>query len=268
MRISLRRQESASKKDYSRYEWQSREIVLELVRTAGEAAIFAWFFYRSVWAFVPMLALSFLGWRKRRREKIREARRKLVLQFQECILSVAASLRTGYSAENAFLESLQDMRRLYGENADICREIELIRRGLVINITLEELLEDFGRRSGSEEIRDFAEVFVIAKRSGGSIPEIITASVQLIKQRIQAEEDIHAALSSRKLEQRIMNAMPFVIVLYIESTNKGYFDSLYHNFFGAVIMSVCLAVYLGAGFLAGHILDKACGLWKEDGKCM
>ena len=46
----------------------------------------------------------------------------------------------------------------------------MICRGIRSNRTLEETLEEMGRRSELQEICEFAEVFAIAKRNSGNIP--------------------------------------------------------------------------------------------------
>ena len=158
--------------------------------------------------------------------------------------------------ENAFQESCNDMHMLYGEDAPIYQELELIRRGLVINITLEELLQDLGERSDCQEIQQFAEVFAIAKRNGGKLSEVIDSSAEIIRQRVEARQEIQTLLSGRKMEQNVMKAMPFAILLYIGITYPGYFDSLYHNWQGTAIMTVCLLIYLAAYVIGNRILDR------------
>ena len=194
--------------------------------------------------------------RRLKDNKTEKCRLELIQQFKECILSVATSLRAGYAVENAFLESRKDMQLLFGEESLIFQELELIRRGLVINITLEELLKDFGERSNSREIRQFSEVFSIAKRNGGNLSEIITSSCQVISQRIEARQELQNLLGGREMEQKIMKGMPFVILFYIGVTYPGYFDMLYHNWQGVAIMTVCLLIYLAAYVLSDRIMGK------------
>lgn len=263
MIINSKQPEKGFKRDYGQYQWERSELFAEIVRAFGVICLFSWFFYRSCWAVFPMSLVGVLYWRKRREEKIVSRKKELSLQFQECILSVSASLRAGYSVENSFLESLTDMKLLFGERAMICKELELIQKGLLVHVNLEELLRDLGQRSRTEDIREFSEVFSIAKRSGGSISEIIQSSALLIRNRSMAEEEIRTLLSARKLEQRVMNAMPFGILVYIESSSPGYFTPLYHNLNGIIIMSICLIGYLGAYLLAGRILNQASGGWQE-----
>ncbi|MDL2301304.1 type II secretion system protein F [Lachnospiraceae bacterium OttesenSCG-928-D06] len=249
-------QDSPHKIDYKIYQWKKTEFIIVLGKGILVAALLSYFFYKSILAMPAMCVPGWLFIKYQKRKQEENRRRVLIVQFKECILSVVASLRAGYAVENAFLESFSDMERIYGKDAMICRELDYIRRGMVVNITLEELLRDFGQRSSVEEIIEFAEVFSIAKRRGGNISDIIRASAELISQKIMAEEEIHILLAAKKLEQSVMNFMPFGILLYIGIGNKGYFDSLYHNFSGIAIMTACLVIYLTAFYLAEKILNQ------------
>lgn len=216
----------------------------------------AYFFYRSFLAVLPLSIVGILFFRSLTVRKKERCVEELTIQFKECILSAAASLNAGYAVENAFMESRSDMCLLYGEDSLINQELELIRRGLVINIALEEQLMDLAERSGSEEIGQFAQIFSIAKRSGGSIPEIIRVSSELIGQKIDTEQEIQTLLSGRQMEQNIMKLMPFGILAYIGLSYPGYFDSLYHNWQGVAVMTGCLGIYLTAYVLGERIMSK------------
>lgn len=227
-----------------------------ILKSCAVVVFLAAFFYRSIVAVIPLAGIGVLFFRMQKKEKAEKCRQELVLQFRECIMSVSTSLKAGYAVENAFLESRKDMCLLYGEQSLIYRELELIRRGLVINITMEELLRDFAERSDCGEIRQFSEVFTIAKRNGGSLPEIIYQTAEMIGQRIEVKQEMQTLLSGRVMEQKIMKVMPFGILFYISVTYPGYFDMLYHNWQGAAIMTGCLAVYLAAYVLSDRIIGK------------
>lgn len=248
--------ESLRQQDYSRYSWKKGELTAAILISAAAAVFFAAFFYRSVIAILPMSPVGVFCFRSIRQRKLEQTKKNLTVQFRECILAVSASLRAGYSVENAFRECRQDMVLLYGEEAPICRELDYIRRGLDINITLEELLTDLACRSHCSEIREFAQIFVLAKRNGGSMPEIIRSSAVMIGQKIDLQQEIAVMLSGKQMEQNIMKLMPFGILLYISLANRGYFDVLYHNWQGAALMTGCLAVYLLAYAMGERIMAK------------
>ncbi|MCM1569460.1 MAG: type II secretion system F family protein [Roseburia sp.] len=245
---------SSGRQDYHSYRFTGGELLQMVCRSVGVVLLLAGFFYQSLWAVLPLSVTGFLYAEMERRKRNEKRRQELTGQFKECILSVSASLQAGYAIENAFLESREDMRSLYGEPSLIYQELEYIRRGLVINITLEEQLLDLAQRSSCEDIEQFARIFSIAKRSGGNLAEIIRASANLISQRVDTRQEIQVLLSGKKMEQKIMRLMPFGILLYIGSSYPGYFRPLYHNLQGAAVMSLCLVLYLAAYILGDKIL--------------
>ena len=120
--------------------------------------------------------------------------------------------------------------------------------------TTRRLLEDLSGRSGCEEIAQFAQIFALAKRNGGNMAEIIQSSAVQIGKQIELRQEIRTLLGGKQMELGIMKIMPFGILLYINMGNPGYFDSLYHNLTGILIMTGCLGVYLGAYFLGERIM--------------
>ena len=61
--------------------------------------------------------------------------------------------------------------------------------------------------------------------------------------------------ASRVFEQKIMNAVPFGIVLYIDFTSPGFFRQMYGLWSGRAVMTLCLLMYAGAAALSKHILN-------------
>lgn len=247
---------SLKQRDYSRYSWKKGELVVTILTALAVTVFFAVFFYRSAIAILPMSAIGVFCFNAIRQKKLEKTKNNLTVQFRECILAVSASLRAGYSVENAFRECRQDMVILYGEEELICRELDYIRRGLDINITLEELLADLAERSHCPEIGEFAQIFSLAKRNGGSMPEIIRGSASMIGQKIELQQEIAVMLSGKQMEQNIMKMMPFGILLYIGLANRGYFDVLYHNWQGVALMTGCLVIYLLAYAMGERIMRK------------
>lgn len=242
--------------DYHEYQWKRGERLAAVCLSAAVTGFLAYFFYRGIWAVLPLSPLGIYFFRRIAKRKVEKNKIALTLQFRECILAVATSLQAGYSAENAFPEVWKDMKLMFGENSLICSELGLIRRGLAINITLEELLQDLAKRSDCEEIGQFAQIFSLAKRNGGNMAEIIKNSAALIGRQIEQRQEIQTLLSGRKMELNIMEIMPFGILLYLSMGTPGYFDTLYHNLTGIAVMTGCLAVYVTAYLLGEAVMDK------------
>ena len=190
--------------------------------------------------------LAFYG--RKRREALR-------LQFREGILALSSALESGYSVENAFAASLQDLREMYGEDGMITREFAYIVQQLRMNRTVESLLSGFGVRSGVEEIEDFAEIFAVSKRSRGGVVSVISHVTRVISGKIEVREEILNMTAEKVFEQRIMNLIPFFIVIYVDMTSPGFFDCMYTTAVGRIVMTVCLAVYAVSILLAERFLQ-------------
>ena len=240
--------------DYETYPFNSKEWLLYTTEGIMLVGIISYFFYQSAWAilFLAPALPFFLEWKKR--ELAKKRKQELSIQFKDAILSVSANQKAGYSVENAFREAYQDMAMLYGRDSYICKELSYIAKGLENNNVLEKLLYELGVRSHVPDILQFADVFLIAKRTGGNMTEILSETADSIEQKSAVDKEIQVILSSKKMEQKIMNVIPFFIIFYISITSKGFFDVLYHNPIGIVIMTFCLILYLAAFMISRKIV--------------
>lgn len=84
---------------------------------------------------------------------------------------------------------------------------------------------------------------------------IIANTADIISDKQEIRREIETVVSEKKLEQQIMRYIPFFIMFYISLTSKGYFESLYHNISGWLLMTGALAVYVAACLLSDKILD-------------
>ncbi len=229
---------------YSTYHFSKKEQCVYYFISTVITVFFCQFFYRSLWSGLALWPVGLYVYQKARINHKKKRVEKLEIEFKDCILSVSANLRAGYSIENAFIECQSDMLILYGKDSLIVKELKNLQKGIHNNSPLEFVLHELGERSTNEIIKEFAEVFSIARKSGGNLPEIIQSTVQIISQEISIRQDIQVMISGRLFEQKMMNVIPFLLVLYIELTNPGFFDPLYHNMIGCVVMTCCMVVYI------------------------
>ncbi len=221
----------------------------------GYVGLISFVFYRSLLVFVTLLPFG-IAYPLVQKEELRKKRQEeLLVQFRDMIFSLAACLNAGYSVENAFTEALRETNRVYGKDSMISKEIRLMIQKTRLNRTMEEALTEFANRSGLEEIKSFADVFLAARASGGELLKIISRTAEIISEKIRIRQEILTNTTSRRLEQKIMSAIPFGIVFYLEATSSGFFDVLYETMIGRVIMTGCLVVYLGAVSWGRKILD-------------
>lgn len=210
----------------------------------------AFFFYRS-WIVFGILGpgvFRFLRFYEDRKKKQRL--KALKEEFSETLRCVGGGMNAGLSMENAFLSAYDDIKLFYGDESLMAEEIIKIRKGLEVNIPLEESIKDLAVRSGDEDIAAFSDVLECAKRYGGNVTEVLRATADGIRGKICVDKEIELLIAEKKLELRMMEVMPFFILIYLGITSVGYFDVLYEGIPGRVFMTVCLAVYIASVILA------------------
>ena len=135
------------------------------------------------------------------------------------------------------------------------KEVQIIKRGIDNNIDIIGLIEDFAFRSGIEEIESFAGILAVGRKSGGNLSSNMESYVRVIEEKTGVMQEIDTMISARRFEQRIMNVIPFLIIFYVELTNKGFFAVLYHNIFGNLVMTITMAIYILSVYLSDKIID-------------
>ncbi|MDE6972507.1 MAG: hypothetical protein K2P38_05310 [Lachnospiraceae bacterium] len=212
-----------------------------------------YFFYRSLWAMFPLGLVGVMYYRAEIKELILKKKDMAKEQFKELLMLVSTGQKAGFSAENAFLSSYPDMKLLYGEDSSICKMLRILKTGRENNVDFSALWRQIGDWTDIPEIQEFAAVYEISGKYSGNMAGVMEKTAGMIVKKMETEKEIEVLLSARKLEQKIMNAMPFLIMLYVNLTSPGYFDKLYHSLAGAAVMTLCLGVYLGAYILSRKI---------------
>lgn len=188
-----------------------------------------------------------------RKKKKEQKKRKLRLEFKDSMEIVIGNLLAGYALENAFIEAEKELTELYGTETKMSLELAKINQQVKMNQPIETAFAAFAKESEVEEIENFSEVLSFAKKSGGNFVKIMKASTEAIESRITVEEEIQTMIAARKLEQKVMNAVPIFLLIYLDIASYGYLDVLYKNIGGVLFMTFCLAGYVAAIALAERI---------------
>lgn len=226
-----------------------------LVKSLGVILLLNACFYRrgaTLLFLIPVGTGFYCMERKRLLQKKQEEARQ---QFKEMLLLVTAGQKAGYSVENAFLKSYDDLAGLFGESSSICCMLRRLRWGLANHIPVEELWMTMGKMTGIGEIKEFADVFRVAKESGGNMTVMMERTSETIEAVAETQREIETLLGAARLEQRLMNGMPVFLVLYVGIVSPGYFDRLYHSMEGIVIMTGALLFYLAAFWLGTKMAE-------------
>lgn len=240
--------------DYNTYRFNLKENLQYLLQGSIIAAILGYLFYQNIIGMFLLSPIIYFYRKRKKKDLIKDRKWKLNQEFRDGILALSASLEAGYSTENAFEEACNDLRQIYSSEDMILREFSYIINQIKMNITVEKALNDFGERTGIEDIKSFSEVFHTAKRTGGDLIHVIKITSNIISDKIEVKREIITLISAKRLEANIMKAIPLFILVYLLTSSPGFLDPLYHNVTGIAIMTIVLFVYLGTYAIIDKII--------------
>lgn len=223
--------------------------------SAGVTLVTAWLYYRSGWAAVILLPMGAFYYRSLEKESMEKRKSEFLVQFKEGIQSMSASLRAGYSVENAMKETYKEMLRMYEKDEMICREFAYMVQQIQVRIPAEEIFEELAGRVRLEDVRNFANVFAAAKRNGGDMMEIIKNTANQIGDKIDVKREIDTMLAAKRYEFRVMSVIPYAIIAYMTLSFPEFMGCLYGNAIGTGVMSICLGIYIAAYALGAGMVE-------------
>lgn len=136
--------------------------------------------------------------------------------------SLQTAVRAGYSMEQSVTECRREMERLFGERDDLVRELRYMESQMQVGVPVEQLFWNLGQRSGVEEIRNFGDIFLIARRSGGNLGKILGNLAEVLGEKIRVTGEIQVAIAGKKLEQMVMSLVPGAMILYMQLTSVDF----------------------------------------------
>ena len=206
-------------------------------------------FYKSIVGILIIIPFVIVFEKVNKKKLIEKRKNELSAQFIEFLQVIMSSLKAGTSLERSILSARERLYSLYNNDSLIILELLSMERSLKMNITVEDILHDFGKRSGIEDINQFAEVCKVSKRAGGNLIKVMEHTIKCIVDKNEMEREIQAFISGKKLESRFMTAILPAILLYMNISMSDMMNSLYQGVSGKIIMTGVLSGY---GF---------CSLW-------
>lgn len=181
--------------------------------------------------------------------RYRAAKRKnaLLLQFRDFLYSLSASFATGRHMTEAMEEASAYLTDIYGSEGEMVQEIGcMLRRIREAGETDLSVLEDFSHRSALSDAEDFAQLFRACRESGGNLTAAVNRAASLIGEKIGIETEIRTMVSQKKLEGKIITAMPAVVVLFLQLVSPDYLQIMYQTFPGRALMTAALLAICAA----------------------
>jgi len=175
-------------------------------------------------------------------------------QFIEFLVSLSTSLSSGMNVQDSLKSVVQDLTFQFTAESFIVKEVNEMLAGLTNGVDIEALLEDFGKRSGVEDIANFSKVFSICYRTGGNLQEVVSRSSSIISEKILIAEEIETKLTSNKTQFLAMNVVPIILVLMLRVMSRQFAES-FASLIGVVAITVAVGIFIAAYRMGEKIMD-------------
>lgn len=165
--------------------------------------------------------------------------RALAEQFKDFLFILSTSIGAGRGMRDAIGEAIPGVVGIYGDTAILSKELKNIHKRMSIgNEEDVTVLNDFAKRSGSEDVVDFTIIYSTCKTTGASLVDALNKAASVIIDKMTIDNEIRAMANRKKNESIILFVMPFVVILFLNIFSPEYIAPLYESFFGRMIMTL------------------------------
>jgi tight adherence protein B len=195
--------------------------------------------------FVLMLFahLPVLWWRKKARVS------KFELQLAEFLVLIVNSLRAGQTFMQGCQVAVKESPNpIAAEFKQVIKEINL---GLPEADSLENML----KRVPSEDLKIVVSAYVIQKKVGGNLAEILETTAATIRERLKIFGQIKVLTTQGKLSGLIVGGLPFLIGSALSVISPAYFMPLITTTPGYCLVGGALLMQLIGSLLIWKIVD-------------
>lgn len=241
--------------DYDKYYLSMEDLITSAANVALYIVLICLAFYDSKVLLVVTLPLSFVIPFFEKDQFIKKRKEKLLNEFKDFLRVLKTFLEASYSVENAFAMSVRDVMMLHGKESMMVKELKSMVSLLKINKPIDVVFKKFADKTHMEDIIDFSEVFIISKLHGGNISKIIGNTINVINDKIEVKIEIDTVTASKRFEQKLMNLLPFLIIIYMNISSSSFLRPLYTTLEGRLLMTFALVVYFFSVKISKKILE-------------
>lgn len=241
--------------DYRVYNMRPDELIFTLIMAMGACFLVGLIFYENIIlsAILSLLGVFYIP--KYKKDRLRKRKETLLIQFKDALYFINVSLSAGRSFESSITDTYKAMKGIYDdENSDMIQELKIMSHRILMNEPVESCFADLAKRSEIEDIKSFADVIMISKRSGANLVEVIKNTSQTISEKVEIKQEISTMIAGKKFEQKVLSIMPFVMVFFLKSSSPGFLEPLMNTSFGHFVMTIALAMIVSGVLLGQKIM--------------
>ena len=204
-------------------------------------------FYRSMLGVAAAVPVYMATLRKYDQWMDEKKKKELRNQFRDMLYSFSASFSSGRHMAEAMEEAVESLKSIYSGGCMLSEKLEyMLRRIRDTGDSDICVWEEFAFQSGVSEIEEFTQVFRACRDTGGDLIKAADRAASVITDKINIENEIRTMAAQKKLEGKLITAMPVILIVFLGAVSPEYIMPLYETAAGRIIMTAVLAVMTAA----------------------
>ncbi|RZI43930.1 pilus assembly protein [Herbaspirillum sp. HC18] len=168
-------------------------------------------------ALLPRLLYAWM--RKRRLRKFEE-------QLPDALMMISGGLRAGVGLSSAIGQLVSEAQ------PPLAQEFALLLREQRLGVTLEQSLNNLGRRMPTQTTTLVVSAMRIASETGGGLAETLERTANTIRSRLQMEGKIGALTAQGKLQAWVVGMLPMALMFVLNKMEPEAMSHLWHTRMG------------------------------------
>ena len=201
-----------------------------------------------VTAVVALIAAAFLP-----RQALRYLRRKrldlLEQQLPDALLTLAGGMKAGVSLTQAIQQLSAESR------PPVSQEFDMVLREQRLGVSLDDALDNLGRRVPLQSITLTVSAMRIASETGGQLAETLERASQTLRTKLAMEGKIRALTSQGKLQAMVVGALPLFLLFVLNKMEPEAMGLMFTTPMGYATLAVIVLLEVFGVLIIRKIVD-------------
>ena len=233
--------------DYGIYILSKKEKLCFAATLFGIVCALSFLFYQNGLLLLSYPLLYYRGSMLFAAHCCRKRKERLLTEFRDFLFCLSTAFSTGRHMSEAMQEAKLYLEEIYSADCLMAKETDAMLKTIrETGESEQKAFSQFAERSGLEDIQTFSEVYNACRETGGDLIQGVQKAAGILSEKIRLEGEIQSLFSQKKLEGRLIAAMPCMMLLMLLVMAPDYLENLYMTVAGRLIMTLALGLNVAA----------------------
>lgn len=182
-------------------------------------------------------------------DKLQKRRRSIDDSLDSFLVALANALKVSPSLGDALRSTAILIR------GPIKEDVEYALKEYNLGTPLDQALMNMAVRIDSRTFSSAMATLLIGRQTGGDLPKILERSAATLREMARLEGVVRTKTAEGKSQAWVLGAMPFVMVIVLQSMDPNWLKPLWTSFIGYVLMFAAGILWIFAIIAARKILN-------------